>query len=104
MEEMADPFDSVCSVQSTSNINRTKFIGVKYKIIYGVIQFFSLTSEPLEMTDENKILAILCGHRMALYYDKGESNLSSRKFQMRPLKERRYCSRPCWNLLRNTRK
>lgn len=54
MEEMADLFDSVWSVQSTSNINRTKFIVLKYKIIYGVIQFFSVSWEPLEMTDEEK--------------------------------------------------
>lgn len=54
MEDMADLFDSVWSVQSTSNINRTKCIGVKYKIIYAVMQFFSLSWDPLEMTDEEK--------------------------------------------------
>lgn len=54
MEEMSDLFDSVWSVQSTSNINRTKFIGVKYKIIYAVMQFFSVSWDPLEMTDEEK--------------------------------------------------
>lgn len=54
MESMADLFDSVWSVQSTSKINRTKCIGVKYKIIYAVKQFFSVSWDPLEMTDEEK--------------------------------------------------
>jgi len=49
-------------MQSISNINKTKFIGVKYKIVYRVMQFFSVCREPVEMTDEEKVLAILCGH------------------------------------------
>jgi len=85
MEEMADPFDSVWSMQSISNINKTKFIGVKYKIVYRVMQFFSVCREPVEMTDEEKVLAILCGHWVTQCYDKGETNTNSRKYQKRPL-------------------